>query len=62
MQMTLTRRAVFSMREVIVALKHAYPDQVAVQMLPDSATSADVKNVQITATNSSLTIQWDRAE
>lgn len=62
MQMTLTRRAVFSMREVIVALKHAYPDQVAVQMLPVDVNSTAAKNVQITATNSSLTIQWDRAE
>lgn len=62
MQMTLTRRAVFSIREVIVALKHAYPDQVAVQMLPVDVNSTAAKNVQITATNSSLTIQWDRAE
>lgn len=62
MQMTLTRRAVFTIREVIVALKHAYPDQVAVQMLPDNATSTDVKNVQITATNFAMTFQWDRAE
>lgn len=62
MQMTLTRRTVFSMREVIVALKHAYPDQVAVQMLPVDVNSTAAKNVQITATNSSLTIQWDRAE
>ena len=62
MQMTLTRRTVFSMKEVIVALKHAYPDQVAVQMLPVDVNSTAAKNVQITATNSSLTIQWDRAE
>ena len=62
MQMTLTRRAVFSMKEVIVALKHAYPDQVEVQMLPDNATRTDVKHVQITATNSTMTFQWDRAE
>ena len=62
MQMTLTRRVVFSIREVIVALKHAYPDQVEVQMLPDNATRTDVKHVQITATNSSMTFQWDRAE
>lgn len=62
MQMTLTRRVVFSIREVIVALKHAYPDQVAVQMLPVDVNSTAAKNVQITATNSSLTIQWDRAE
>lgn len=62
MQMTLTRRVVFSIREVIVALKHAYPDQVAVQMLPVDVTSTAAKNVQITATKSSLTIQWDRAE
>ena len=45
MQMTLTRRVVFSIREVIVALKHAYPDQVEVQMLPDNATRTDVKHV-----------------
>ena len=62
MQMTLTRRVVFSIREVIVALKHAYPDQVEVQMLPDNATRTDVKHVQITATNSAMTFQWDRAE
>lgn len=62
MQMTLTRRVVFSIREVIVALKHAYPDQVEVQMLPDNATRTDVKHVQITATNSTMTFQWDRAE
>lgn len=62
MQMTLTRRVVFSIREVIVALKHAYPDQVEVQMLPDNATRTDVKHVQITATNSTMTFQWDRVE
>lgn len=62
MQMTLTRRVVFSIREVIVALKHAYPDQVEVQMLPDNATRTDVKHVRITATNSTMTFQWDRAE
>ena len=62
MQMTLTPRVVFSIREVIVALKHAYPDQVEVQMLPDNATRTDVKHVQITATNSTMTFQWDRAE
>ena len=62
MQMTLTRRVVFSIREVIVALKHAYPDQVEVQMLPDNATRTDVTHVQITATNAAMTFQWDRAE
>ena len=56
MQMTPTRRAVFSMKEVIAALKYTYPDAIGVALLPDDLRAA--KEVSVGGTKDALTITW----
>jgi uncharacterized iron-regulated membrane protein len=58
MQSTITREAVFSLREVVAALKAAYPNHAVVAALPQPDDAKALEALRVGATKSALTLTW----